>query len=166
METQYNRLSDALIGEAIRRICEESIPRIEKCLNKLDEEEVWHRPNESLVSIGNLTLHVIGNARQWVVSGLGGFPDMRQRRAEFSEESRKSKEELLEDLRQLKVDIQRVLPSVNPDQLLKKRPVQIYNETGVAILIHATEHFSYHTGQISWHTKLLKNEDLNYYPEI
>ena len=36
----------------------------------------------------------------------------------------------------------------------------------MAILIHVTEHFSYHTGQITYYVKASKNVDMNYYEGI
>jgi uncharacterized damage-inducible protein DinB len=44
--------------------------------------------------------------------------------------------------------------------------VQTFQETGMTILIHVTEHFSYHTGQIAWITKMLTAESLDFYKDI
>jgi uncharacterized damage-inducible protein DinB len=41
--------------------------------------------------------------------------------------------------------------------------VQVYELTGVGIIIHVTEHLSYHTGQIATLTKLLLEKDLGFY---
>ncbi|MCH7553383.1 MAG: DUF664 domain-containing protein, partial [Chloroflexi bacterium] len=59
--------------------------RIRQCVELLSEDEIWDRPNTHTISIGNLVLHLSGNIRQWVVSALGGAPDVRHRDAEFSE---------------------------------------------------------------------------------
>ena len=62
-------------GEALIRVCrrrlDESHGRIRACLAHITTEEAWRRPNEHTVSIGNLILHLAGNVRQWIVSGLG-----------------------------------------------------------------------------------------------
>lgn len=149
-----------------RRVFEESYPRIEKCLNELSDKEIWFRPNENTVSIGNLILHLCGNARQWIVSGLGGEKDIRQRSREFSENGPVEKEKLLEMMYKLKTDITKVMHSVSEDNLSKNHKVQGFEETGLAIIIHVIEHFSYHTGQITLHTKLLKNIDTGYYKDV
>ena len=39
-------------------------------------------------------------------------------------------------------------------------------ETGLTILIHVTEHFSYHTGQIAYITKLLSDKSLGFYDGV
>ncbi len=73
----------ALTAELIRvtkiHLIEESVPRILKCLDLLSDEELWGRPNDEVVSLGNLVLHLCGNVRQWIISGLGGAPDDRVR---------------------------------------------------------------------------------------
>lgn len=132
----------------------------------LSESEVWHQPNENLNSIGNLILHLCGNARQWIISGLGGKPDRRDRSAEFERHGHTNKAELLTMLDQLLLDINPILDNLQTEQLLKVRPVQAFEESGLSVLIHVIEHFSYHTGQITFLTKSLKNVDTAYYGEI
>src|ERR1700726_140797 len=61
-------------------------------------EEIWWRPNEASNSIGNLVLHICGNMRQWIISGLGGAEDLRQRDKEFTERGPVAREALLEEL--------------------------------------------------------------------
>ncbi len=160
LATQINQ---AIIAEFERRVMEESIPRIKKCLGMLSEAEVWYRPNENIVSIGNLILHLCGNARQWILSGVGGQPDHRERDAEFEETGPIAKAQLMLQMDQVAEEIREVLHKLEPTDLLDKRPVQVYEETVLSMLIHVIEHFSYHTGQITWMTKSLKNVDTQYY---
>ena len=60
-------------------------------------------------------------------------------------------------------EIIRELPE---EELLKIRPVQTFKESGLSILIHVTEHFSYHTGQIAYITKMIKDGQLGFYEGI
>lgn len=145
---------------------EESVARIKRCLHLLNEEEVWHRPNEHTVSVGNLVLHLCGNARQWILSGMGGQKDHRRRSEEFSEEGPIPISQLIRDLDALMAEIEQVLNQVTPEQLIKKRKVQGFDETGIGIIIHVVEHFSYHTGQIVYFVKSTKNIDLGLYSGI
>src|SRR5262250_213888 len=71
------------IAEARRNLLNEFLPRIERCLQELSDEEIWWRPNAESNSIGNLVLHLAGNLRQWVVCGVGGATDQRARQQEF-----------------------------------------------------------------------------------
>lgn len=158
-------LHRTLIAEVKRRIITESVPRIKKCLAQLSEEEIWHRPNENVVSVGNLVLHLMGNLRQWVLSGLGGQPDHRQRDREFEQTEPVPTPNLVRQLDTLMREVEDVLDRLTPEDLITVRPVQAYEESGLAILMHVTEHFSYHTGQITYAVKTRKNVDLQYYGE-
>ena len=68
------------------------VAKIKHCLGQLNDEQVWWRPQESMNSIGNLILHLCGNVRQWIVTGIGGALDVRDRPREFSERETISKE--------------------------------------------------------------------------
>lgn len=152
-----------LIQETRRRLLGESLPRLKRCLDLLEEEEVWLRPNESSNSVGNLVLHLCGNARQWIVSGLGGAVDNRRRSEEFSARGPLPKSYLIELLDALASDIEAVLDRLSEGDLLKVYPVQVFQETGISILVHVVEHFSYHVGQVGYFVKARKNLDLGYY---
>lgn len=60
------------------------VERIGICLSKLDEDGIWFRGCENENSIGNLCLHLEGNVRQWILCGVGGAADSRDRDAEFA----------------------------------------------------------------------------------
>src|SRR4029077_18476942 len=88
-----------IIAEARRLLSQEYLPKIERCLERLNDEQVWWRPNPASNSIGNLLLHISGNARQWIVCGLGTATDQRQRQTEFDQREGLPLEELLAKLR-------------------------------------------------------------------
>ena len=56
-----------------------------------------------------------------------------------------------------------IILKCSEENLLKERKVQAFNLSGIGIIIHVVEHFSYHTGQIAYYTKELKNTDLQFY---
>lgn len=155
-----------LVNEVKRRLFEEGIPRIEKCLKELSEAEVWQRPNEQSNSVGNLILHLCGNVRQWLIAGLGHKVDVRQRQTEFDERGPISKAELLDKLNLLERDVRLILGEIEAEDLVEVHKVQAFEETGVSILVHVTEHFSYHVGQITYFVKAIKNMDMAYYGDI
>jgi len=159
-------LRDALIEEVLLRLYDESLPRILKCLEQLSEKQIWWRPNESSNSIGNLVLHLCGNVSQWIGSGLGGFPDTRTRQAEFDKREGISRGELTQLLSFTMELIKPVITNLEAEELLHKRAVQTFEESGLSILVHVTEHFSYHTGQIAYITKMLTDNPLGFYEGI
>ncbi len=161
-----NRILVAFTKEIEKRLILESIPRLIKCLNQLTIEEIWFRPNTNTVSVGNLCLHLCGNVRQWLISGLGDTPDNRNRPLEFSTPGPIPTDTLIEDLQILSSEILNILSQLTSEDLLKKRAVQVYEESGLSILVHVTEHFSYHVGQVTYFVKSRKDIDMKYYPEI
>jgi uncharacterized damage-inducible protein DinB len=161
-----NQFRDAFIDDIIVRLYDESLPRIVKCLNQLSDEQIWWRPNESSNSIGNLVLHLNGNVSQWIYAGLGGFTDTRERQIEFDERKHIEKQDLVELLMSTMSSIRPIIEDLPKEELLRKRPVQTFEETGVSILVHVTEHYSYHTGQIAYITKMLMDKSLGFYEDI
>ena len=141
----------------------ENTPRIAKCLAELSEAEVWQRPNTSSNSVGNLILHLCGNITQYIHSSLGQQADIRQRDAEFSARASHSKQELLELLEQTVATALGVIRQTTAEEWLRPRQVQGFTLSGIGIAIHVAEHYSYHTGQIAFWTKLLKDKDLGFY---
>lgn len=160
MQSEITKL---LVDEAAFRLLQESIPRLHKCLDRLSQEEIWFRPNENTVSIGNLVLHLCGNVRQWLISGLGGAPDHRERQLEFDEPGPLPTEKLRVQLDKLSREIEATLEGLSPIQLASSYHVQGNQVSGVSILVHVVEHFSYHVGQVTILVKSRKNMDMGYY---
>lgn len=157
--------SDLLKQEAIRRL-DEGLGRIHKCIGMMADKDVWHRPNANVVSVGNLVLHLTGNVGQWIVATLGNAQDRRQRQTEFDERGPVDRVRLLGDLDRTMQQAKMIINDLDQHRLEKEYRVQGFSETGVAIVLHVVEHFSYHVGQITLHTKLLLDVDTAYYGGI
>jgi uncharacterized damage-inducible protein DinB len=155
--------AQAFIVKARSLLGEEYLPKIERCLERLSDEEIWWRANEESNSIGNLLLHLAGNARQWVVSGVGRTADGRVRQLEFDRREVVPREELLQLVRETLSEVDGVLASLDPARVLETRRIQGYDVTVLDAVFHVVEHFSMHTGQIILMTKLFKAADLKFY---
>jgi len=153
------------IEQSIHRI-DENTKRLKACIEELHESEIWIRPNENSNSIGNLILHLCGNVRQYAISSLGNMPDVRERDKEFSANGGYPKADLFNKLLSTLEEAKGVMQNVTSAELLRKRKVQGYSYSGIGIIVHITEHYSYHTGQIIFWTKLLKNKDLGFYAGV
>ncbi|MCA1601313.1 MAG: DUF1572 domain-containing protein [Acidobacteria bacterium] len=156
-------VSLAFIQDARRLLNEEYLPKIERCVENLTDEQLWWRPNPESNSIGNLLLHISGNARQWIVCGLGGATDERKRQTEFDERKIIARDELLKLLKTTVAEVDDVLAGFAPARLLDKYPIQGTQATALVAIFHVTEHFSMHAGQIILLTKLLTKKDLMFY---
>ncbi|MDH5397472.1 MAG: DUF1572 domain-containing protein [Cyclobacteriaceae bacterium] len=140
-----------------------SIPRLEKCLSRLSEDQIWHKPNENTNSIANLIMHLSGNIRQYIISALGEQPDSRIRADEFSVRGGKNKSALLNLFNNTTDEACAVITNLTSQQLNAVYLIQGFKHTGVSSIIHVTEHLSYHIGQIALLTKLITNTDLSFY---
>lgn len=151
------------IAEARRHLMQEYLPWLRACLSRLSEVETWWRPNEESNSVGNLILHLCGNITQWVIHGIGGAADVRHRTAEFAARESCSKAELLQKLETTLAAVDAVLANLPIEKLTAPRVIQGFNVSVLGAIFHAVEHFSYHTGQIIYITKMRTGEDLKFW---
>ncbi|MGB9457402.1 MAG: DUF1572 family protein [Bryobacteraceae bacterium] len=150
---------------SVRRLMELA-PRIETCLGKLTPEQVWARGGENENAIGNLVLHLCGNLRQWIVSGVGGQTDTRDRDGEFATRGDVSIPELSARLRGTVEEATAVIAAIAPERLAAPLLVQGYRVSVLEAVYHVVEHFSMHTGQILFATKMLTGADLGFYRHL
>jgi hypothetical protein len=128
--------------------------RIKHCLGQLNDGQVWWRSNPSLNSIGNLILHLCGNVRQWIISGLGGAADNRERHAEFAERGPIPKEKLLRTLDAVVAEAKEVLGRLTASQMVEPRRIQGFNVTGLGAIFSTIPHFRGHTQEIIHMTRV------------
>ena len=157
---------DGIFLEASAKKLEQLVTRIRDCAGKLSTDEIWARGHENENAIGNLILHLNGNVRQWIISGVGGAPDTRARDAEFEARGGTEKAELVERLEATVREAIAVLGKVTPQRLMQHVTIQKYDVTVMEAIYHVVEHFSQHTGQIVFATKMLTGEDLGFYRHL
>jgi uncharacterized damage-inducible protein DinB len=142
------------------------LERIEACLAKLGEDQIWVRPNAACNSAGNLCLHLAGNLRQWILAGVAGQPDTRRRDEEFAAAGGFTREELLSRLRAAVEDAAAVIELLGEARLGETVKPQNYEVTVLEAVYHVVEHFAMHTGQIILLTKAATGEDLGFYRHL
>lgn len=136
------------------------LPRIERCLSQLTDEDIWRRANDASNSIGNLILHLSGNVQQWIIGGVGNLPYTRDREHEFGERGGFTRAELLARLKDTLAKADQVLADVNPDSLLERKEIQGNDVTVMQAILRIVQHFGLHTGQIMLLTKQHTGQDL------
>lgn len=154
--------SDDFKSNCLYRI-DESVRMLGICLERLQPKDFWARPNNASNAIGNLLLHLSGNMRQYVISGLGGKADTRVRDAEFSQEALADPKEVWDGFLQTVAEAREVIVQASEVELLHKKRVQGFYLSGLGLALHAVEHLSYHTGQIAWAVKAAQDTDLGFY---
>ena len=140
--------------------------RIESCLDRLSAEQIWARGGENENAAGNLVLHLAGNVRQWIVSGVGSMPDIRDRDSEFAARGGASAAELKQRLRGVVREAVAVIAGLSEEQLTRRVIIQGYEQTALEAIYHVVEHFAMHTGQIQFATKMLTGADLEFYSHL
>lgn len=150
------------------RVLDEAMARIRKCVTTLSDAQVWHRPSANSNSIANLLLHLQGNVRQWILSGLGGAADQRDRPGEFAaraDAAQPSGRELCDRLEATVREAVAVVDGLTPARLLQRYPFQggKFPDTGAGCVLHVLEHFSGHAFQIYDRTKQATGRDLRFY---
>ena len=141
----------------------ENLDRIETCLTELPQRALWARDSENENAVGNLLLHLEGNVRQWILSGVGAGPDTRDRASEFSARAGASASKLFAKLHGTvgeALDLIRILPH---RRLAEEVSIQGYDTTVLSAIFHVVEHFSGHTYQIILLTKRFTGKDLGFY---
>ena len=140
--------------------------RIEMCAGKLNAEQIWARGSESQNAVGNLLIHLDGNLRQWMLHGVGGVPDMRDRDSEFAARDGAAPTELLARLRATVEEVAALLRSLPASRLLERHSVQGYDLTVLTAIYHVVEHFAGHAFQIYLMTKMFTGADLGFYAHL
>jgi uncharacterized damage-inducible protein DinB len=143
----------------------ELISRIETCVEKLNPQQVWMRGSENQNAVGNLLLHLNGNVRQWILHGVGGRPDARDRDSEFRAENG-APDELLAALRMTVEQAVAVIRALPAQRLSERILPQNYDVSLLEAIYHVVEHFAGHTFQIILLTKMFTGEDLGFYAHL
>ena len=126
--SQALQIRDLLIKDVKRRLFDEGIDRIKKCLSHLTDEQVWYKHNSNINSVGNLILHLCGNVTQYILHGIDGQADIRQRAKEFSEKGPIASSILEQQLDELQAKVNAALDRISADHLVEGRVVQGFDE--------------------------------------
>ncbi len=141
----------------------ENARKIDVCLAKLSNEQVWERGSAEENAIGNLVLHLCGNVTQYFVSGVGGAADTRERDGEFNASGGIDVDALRALLARTMGEVALVLAGVAEERLLDVIRVQNRDISMIQAILKSTEHFGMHTGQIIAATKRLTQQPTGFF---
>jgi hypothetical protein len=153
MKGATDQLAPAVLAEA-RRMFSHSMAKVRNCFDQLGDEDVLWRPHPSHNSIAIIVNHLCGNVRQWIVSGVGGAPDVRNRPGEFVDAGPVPKGQLLRKLEQAVAEADGVLENLEPGRLLDVRRIQGFDVTLLHAILDTSSHFVGHTHQIVYITRM------------
>ncbi|MGA1997039.1 MAG: DUF1572 family protein [Bryobacteraceae bacterium] len=142
------------------------LDRIETCVDKLTPEQVWARQSENENAVGNLILHLEGNIRQWILGGVGGEVDIRDRNAEFDARAGSSPDQLRASLRATLREAAAIVRNVPPERLTERIHPQGYDASVLEAIYQAVQHLAGHAFQIMLLTKLHTSQDLGFFANL
>jgi len=162
--SQENAVAENFLAYASRRMHDCSAT-IAKCCEQLNEEQMWHRGGEHENSVANLLLHLEGNIRQWILHGIAGHADVRERDAEFSltptTDSAAARARFNATLEEAAAVIA-TLPPARLLEIIDPQPTGTWRHcTILEAIFKVVGHVDHHTGQIILLTKQLAAKDLD-----
>ena len=143
-------------GESARYLRDVYVPRLERALEALPEGDLWWRPHPGCLSVGTVLLHLEGNVRQWILGGLGGLPDERDRASEFAADAASVSAPASDLMAPLADTVQQaagLLDGLGPEDEARTLVIQGEDTNLRDAVYHVVEHFSWHTGQVVWIAK-------------
>jgi uncharacterized damage-inducible protein DinB len=139
--------------------------KLRLAVEALPEEAIWTRVNPQSNSVGNLLLHLCGNVRQWLITGVGGGPDVRQRSAEFAAKDGPKRAELMARLNQTLDEFERVFDTLTDESMVQQRTIQGREMTVLDAIFSCVEHFAQHLGQIILIAKVHSPQAIQFYED-
>ena len=130
-------------------------------MRKLTEEEIWRRHGAHENAVGNLVLHLCGNARQWIMHGVGGAPDVRVRDKEFSADGGISGAELIALFESTMNEAKNIIAAVPAERMVERVHPQGRDVSVLEAIYQVVGHVQQHVGQIILLTKQMLGTDLD-----
>jgi uncharacterized damage-inducible protein DinB len=159
------QLADSFLERSRHFLTHEYRTKLRLAVESLPPDALWWRANDQSNSVGNLLLHLAGNVRQWIVSGVGGAADNRYRAAEFEARTGGDATTLLAALDAALDDADAVLARLTATDLMSARTIQGREVTVLEAVYHVVEHFSGHVGQIVLIAKMKSPGAVKFYED-
>lgn len=140
------------------KLFKRDLNRLAEEINAYSNDTVLWKTNATIKnSGGNLAMHLMGNLNHYIGAVLGNTGYVRQRDNEFNDKNI-SRDLLINQLKELKEVLNKVLLSLTQEDLNKIYPINVLGKemTTEFFLIHLYGHFNYHLGQINYHRRMLE----------
>jgi len=136
---------------------EEVRDKIHELVAPISTEQLWTRPYPYGNSIGHLLLHLTGNLNHYVGARIAGTGYVRNRPLEFSDTSRRPKEQVLGDFDRAIDVVASTIRRQRPEDLVApySDPTEPRSNTNFAVFMRMAAHAYHHTGQIIYLSKEL-----------
>jgi uncharacterized damage-inducible protein DinB len=124
------------------------------------EADIWKIKGQINNSAGNLCLHLVGNLNTYIGRELGKTGYLRNRELEFSLKD-VPRQELIQKVENTIEMINQILDNFDINILESEYPILIFDHkiSTEYLLVHLTNHLTYHLGQINYHRRFIENDE-------
>jgi len=143
------------------RITQVMPAQIRDCLDLLDDEQIWWRPNEQSNSVGNIVLHISGSLNHYLNRNIGDIAYERDREAEFAERRHIPKNELRAIFDDMVAKADKTFDGITTERLSDASPEPKMHNLVIDDLINIAAHLANHTGQVVWIAKMLRGDAID-----
>jgi hypothetical protein len=160
MDNLENKITADFLNVSCRRLGQMT-EYLTACVKKLTEDQIWQRQGPHENAVGNLVLHLCGNARQWIMHGVGGAPDVRVRDKEFSAVGGVSGAELIALFGSTMDEAKKIIAAVPAERMTERVHPQGRDASVLEAIYQVVGHVQQHVGQIILLTKQMLATDLD-----
>jgi uncharacterized damage-inducible protein DinB len=160
MDNLENKITTDFLDVSCRRLGQMT-EYLRGCVKKLTDEQIWRRQGAYENAVGKLMLHLCGNARQWIMHGVGGASDVRVREKEFSADGGMSGAELIALFESTMDEAKAVIAAVPTERMTERVTPQGRDVSVLEAIYQVVGHVQQHVGQIILVTKQMLATDLD-----
>jgi uncharacterized damage-inducible protein DinB len=148
---------DVIVTGTLANYYEEVRDRIHQWVAPISTEQLWRNPYPYGNSIGHLLLHLTGNLNHYIGMRIGGTGYVRNRPLEFSDTSKRSKEDVLADFDRAIATVAATIRRQSQEDLVApySDPTEPHAKNHFAVFLRMAAHAYHHTGQIIYLVKEL-----------
>lgn len=131
--------------------------KVHKQVDGLTDDQLWRRPFPYGNSVGHLLLHLTGNLSYYIGTQIAGTGYVRNRPLEFSDESRRTKGDVVGAFDAALEMVGKTLAAQGPEDW--GRPYEAVGadvKDRLAIFVHCASHADHHTGQMIYLVKQIE----------
>jgi uncharacterized damage-inducible protein DinB len=146
---------NSVVTSTLASYYEEVRDRIHELVAPISTEQLWTRPYPYGNSIGHLLLHLTGNLNHYVGARIAGTGYVRNRPLEFSDASKRPKEQVLADFDQAVDMVAATIRKQSSEDLVApySDPTEPHSNNRFSAFMRMAAHAYHHTGQIIYLSK-------------
>lgn len=145
----------SVVASTLASYYEEVRDKIHELVAPLSTDQLWRKPYPYGNSIGHLLLHLTGNLNHYIGAQIAGTSYVRNRELEFTDASKRPKEQLLADLDRAIAMVVATIRKQSAEDWLAPYSADTPSKDRFSVFQRMAAHAYHHTGQIIYLCKEL-----------